>query len=131
MSAQLLSTITASDLARMYVHAAHHLHSHQPIRRYVMMKMIMTQAELIQYGRLRAEMPRAPGPSTGAQPRRTGFGTEANKGLSARPKKDGHQSPLDTESELLGVVVEYIVIEEIQLEFKFVQRILESTSSAA
>jgi hypothetical protein len=50
------------------------------------MKQIMTQAELIQYGRLRAEMPRAPGPSTGALPRRTGFGTEANKGLKARPK---------------------------------------------
>ncbi|GJJ77158.1 hypothetical protein EMPS_09517 [Entomortierella parvispora] len=86
MSAQLLSTISESDLARMYVHAAHHLHSHQPIRRYVLMKMIMTQAELIQYGRLRAEMPRAPGPSTGALPKRTGFGTEANKGWSARPK---------------------------------------------
>ncbi|KAG0249239.1 hypothetical protein BG011_009490 [Mortierella polycephala] len=83
---QLLSTISSDDLARLYVHAAHHLHSHQPIRRFVLMKMIMTQAELVQYGRLRAEMPRAPGPSTGAQPKRTGFGSEANTGLGARPK---------------------------------------------
>ncbi|KAF9096888.1 hypothetical protein BGX27_001063 [Mortierella sp. AM989] len=82
----LLSTITPENLSRLYVHAAHHLHSHQPIRRYVLMKMMMTQAEMIQYGRLRAEMPRAPGPSTGAQPKRTGFGSEANTGLSARPK---------------------------------------------
>ncbi|KAK3821478.1 MAG: hypothetical protein J3Q66DRAFT_386313 [Benniella sp.] len=71
LATQLLSTISPSDLARLYVHAAHHLHSHQPIRRYVLMKMIMTQAKLSQYGRLRAEMPRAPGPSTGAQPKRT------------------------------------------------------------
>ncbi|KAG0241112.1 hypothetical protein BGX31_001419 [Mortierella sp. GBA43] len=46
----------------------------------------MTQAELAQFGRLRAEMPRAPGPSTGAQPRRIGFGSDANTGLAARPK---------------------------------------------
>ncbi|KAF9916896.1 hypothetical protein BX616_002509 [Lobosporangium transversale] len=83
---QLLSTISSKDLARLYVHAAYHLHSHQPIRRYVLMKMIMTQAEVTQYGRLRAEMPRAPGPSTGAQPKPTGLGSEARKGLSARPK---------------------------------------------
>lgn len=50
------------------------------------MKMLMTQAELTQYGRLRAEMPRAPGPSTGALPRRTGFGTLANTGLGAAVK---------------------------------------------
>ncbi|KAF9354266.1 hypothetical protein BGX26_007926 [Mortierella sp. AD094] len=50
------------------------------------MKMMMTQAEIVQYGRLRAEMPRAPGPSTGAQPKRTGFGSEVNSGLAARPK---------------------------------------------
>ncbi|KAF9954853.1 hypothetical protein BGZ70_010437 [Mortierella alpina] len=51
------------------------------------MKMIMTQAELAQFGRLRADMPRAPGPSTGAKPRqRIGFGSEANTGLGARPK---------------------------------------------
>ncbi|GJJ72442.1 hypothetical protein EMPS_04799 [Entomortierella parvispora] len=86
MSAQILGTISSTDLGRMYVHAAHHLHSHQPIRRYVLMKQIMTQAELIQYGRLRADMPRAPGPSTGALPKRTGFGTDANKGDKARPK---------------------------------------------
>ncbi|KAG0335992.1 hypothetical protein BG000_007034 [Podila horticola] len=85
-SAHLLSTIYPEDLSRLYVHAAHHLHSHQPIRRYVMMKMLMTQAELTQYGRLRAEMPRAPGPSTGALPRRTGFGTLANTGLGAAVK---------------------------------------------
>ncbi|KAF9181975.1 hypothetical protein BGZ50_005196, partial [Haplosporangium sp. Z 11] len=83
---QLLSTISSNDLARLYVHAAHHLHSYQPLRRYVLMKMIMTQAELAQYGRLRAEMPRAPSPSTGAQPKRIGFGSEANTGLGARPK---------------------------------------------
>ncbi|KAG0360795.1 hypothetical protein BG005_009875 [Podila minutissima] len=83
-SAHLLSTISPQDLSRLYVHAAHHLHSHQPIRRYVLMKMLMTQAELTQYGRLRAEMPRAPGPSTGALPKRTGFGTVANTGLGAR-----------------------------------------------
>ncbi|KAF9206218.1 hypothetical protein BGZ49_002818, partial [Haplosporangium sp. Z 27] len=76
----------ANDISRLYVHAAHHLHSHQPIRKYVLMKMMMTQAELVQYGRLRAEMPRAPGPSTGAQPKRTGFGSIANTGLEARPK---------------------------------------------
>lgn len=85
-SAHLLSTISPQDLARLYVHAAHHLHSHQPIRRYVLMKMLMTQAELTQYGRLRAEMPRAPGPSTGALPKRTGFGTLANTGLGAQCK---------------------------------------------
>ncbi|KAI8606405.1 hypothetical protein EDD21DRAFT_438080 [Dissophora ornata] len=85
-AAQLLSTISSEDLARLYVHAAHHLHSHQPIYRYVLMKMIMTQAELTQYGRLRAEMPRAPGPSTGPQPKRTGFGSYANTGTAARPK---------------------------------------------
>ncbi|KAG0212762.1 hypothetical protein BGX28_005608 [Mortierella sp. GBA30] len=51
------------------------------------MKMIMTQAELAQFGRLRAEMPRAPGPSTGAKPRqKIGFGTKANTGLESRPK---------------------------------------------
>ncbi|KAF9571098.1 hypothetical protein EC968_001017 [Mortierella alpina] len=87
LSQQLLSTISSKDLARLYVHAAHHLHSHQPIRHYVLMKMIMTQAELAQFGRLRADMPRAPGPSTGAKPRqRIGFGSEANTGLGARPK---------------------------------------------
>ncbi|KAG0230343.1 hypothetical protein BGW42_001015 [Actinomortierella wolfii] len=85
-SAHLLSTVSPRDLQRLYVHAAHHLHSHQPIRRYVLMKCIMTQAELTQYGRLRAEMPRAPGPSTGARPKPTGFGTLANTGLDARPK---------------------------------------------
>ncbi|KAF9437097.1 hypothetical protein BGZ76_002013 [Entomortierella beljakovae] len=74
---QLLSTISQQELGRLYVHAAHHLHSHQPIRRYVLMKMMMTQAELIQYGRLRADMPRAPGPSTGSQPKKTRFGAEA------------------------------------------------------
>ncbi|KAG9069474.1 hypothetical protein KI688_010377 [Linnemannia hyalina] len=87
LASQLLSTISSKDLARLYVHAAHHLHSHQPIRRYVMMKMIMTQAELAQYGRLRAEMPRAPGPSTGAQPKRNGFGSPAQSGFEFRPKK--------------------------------------------
>ncbi|KAF9924468.1 hypothetical protein FBU30_005566 [Linnemannia zychae] len=86
LASQLLSTISSKDLARLYVHAAHHLHSHQPIRRYVMMKMIMTQAELAQYGRLRAEMPRAPGPSTGAQPKRTGFGSPARSGFAFIPK---------------------------------------------
>ncbi|KAG0032338.1 hypothetical protein BGZ81_011121 [Podila clonocystis] len=85
-SAHLLSTISQQDLSRLYVHAAHHLHSHQPIRRYVLMKMLMTQAELTQYGRLRAEMPRAPGPSTGALPKRTEFGTVENTGLGARCK---------------------------------------------
>ncbi|OAQ32540.1 hypothetical protein K457DRAFT_123191 [Linnemannia elongata AG-77] len=87
LASQLLSTISSKDLARLYVHAAHHLHSHQPIRRYVMMKMIMTQAELAQYGRLRAEMPRAPGPSTGAQPKRNGFGSPAQSGFEFRPKR--------------------------------------------
>ncbi|KAF9908941.1 hypothetical protein EC991_009241 [Linnemannia zychae] len=86
LASQLLSTISSKDLARLYVHAAHHLHSHQPIRRYVMMKMIMTQAELAQYGRLRAEMPRAPGPSTGAQPKRNGFGSPARSGFAFMPK---------------------------------------------
>ncbi|KAF9276918.1 hypothetical protein BGZ68_009656 [Mortierella alpina] len=87
LSQQLLSTISSKDLARLYVHAAHHLHSHQPIRHYVLMKMLMTQAELSQFGRLRADMPRAPGPSTGAKPRqRIGFGSLANTGLGARPK---------------------------------------------
>ncbi|KAF9969793.1 hypothetical protein BGZ73_007682, partial [Actinomortierella ambigua] len=86
-AAHLLSTVTPRDLQRLYVHAAHHLHSHQPIRRYVLMKCIMTQAELTQFGRLRAEMPRAPGPSTGARPKPTGFGTLANTGLEARPKQ--------------------------------------------
>ncbi|KAG0066360.1 hypothetical protein BGZ90_001436, partial [Linnemannia elongata] len=52
-----------------------------------MMKMIMTQAELAQYGRLRAEMPRAPGPSTGAQPKRNGFGSPAQSGFEFRPKR--------------------------------------------
>ncbi|KAG0357320.1 hypothetical protein BGZ54_000373, partial [Gamsiella multidivaricata] len=86
LAIQLLSTISSKDLTRLYAHAAHHLHSHQPIRRYVLMKMIMTQAELAQYGRLRAEMPRAPGPSTGAQPKRTGFGSEIHSGMAFRPK---------------------------------------------
>ncbi|KAF9096409.1 hypothetical protein BGX23_011340 [Mortierella sp. AD031] len=76
LASQLLSTISSKDLTRLYVHAAHHLHSHQPIRRYVMMKMIMTQAE----------MPRAPGPSTGAQPKRNGFGSPAQSGFAFRPK---------------------------------------------
>lgn len=122
-SAHLLSTISPQDLARLYVHAAHHLHSHQPIRRYVLMKMLMTQAELTQYGRLRAEMPRAPGPSTGALPKRTGFGTLENTGLAARCKvPSGLGRSVVTREETKKRKVERVGVEEEEGEGKVMMK---------
>ncbi|KAF9029287.1 hypothetical protein BGZ52_003568 [Haplosporangium bisporale] len=122
-SAHLLSTISPQDLARLYVHAAHHLHSHQPIRHYVLMKMLMTQAELTQYGRLRAEMPRAPGPSTGALPKRTGFGTLANTGLGAQCKvASGLGRCVVTREETKKRKVERVGVEEEEGEGKVMMK---------